>query len=126
MNSEEIIQAFVQVIEDYCDVFVSFPEAMDDLDYLNQTIIQLENKPNQEIAKAIQEWLYKYPSIAERVRDIYQPPVVRKPSAKPSSSKPSPSIKEENIITNRFPELPKILRKRIIGYTETATQKNES
>ncbi len=125
MNSEEIIQAFVQVIEDYSDIFVSFPEAMDDLDYLNQTIIQLEKKPNQEIAKAIQEWLYKYPSIAERVRDVYQPPVVRKPSTKLSSSKSSPSIKDENIIRNRYPDLPKNLRKRIYS-TETATQSNES
>lgn len=125
MNSEELIQAFLQVIEEHSKIFVAFPEAIDDLSNLNEIIIQLENQTNKKIADAIQEWLYNYPSIDVFVRDVWQPPAVRKPSTKLSSSKSSSSIKDENIIRNRYPDLPKNLRKRISS-TETTAQSNES
>ncbi|PAX59969.1 hypothetical protein [Brunnivagina elsteri] len=112
-NSEGLIQTFLQVVEDYPEVFDT--EMIDDFDNLNKKIIELENQPNQEIADAIQKWLYKYPSLAEFVMDVWQPPAVRKPKPKlvtePQPQSPSP--KYENTLTNRYPDLPKNLIKRI-------------
>ena len=112
LTPEKIIAAFLEIFEHRAEVFSE--SAREDLSNLNIQITQLKDRPNQEVADAIRDWCRNYPNIAEVVLDL----AWRKPT--PKATEPN---KQEGILTNRYPELPANLRKRI---NSSATEKSPS
>lgn len=102
MTPEQIIAAFLEVWENYPDLFLA-PDIEADLESLNQSITSAIDRSNEDIAKLIQNWCKNHPIIRDVVRDASRKPKPRK----------SKDITLENLLENRYPEIPKILRQKI-------------
>ncbi|MEG3976684.1 hypothetical protein QT970_18970 [Microcoleus sp. herbarium8] len=101
MTDEQFISGFLAVFETNPEVFEQ-AGAVDDLANLSNTISQMADKSNNEVADAIGYWCANYPKITDEINNF-----IRKP-------KPQPTKKEaqEPRLLNRYPELPENLKKR--------------
>ncbi|MEG4912855.1 hypothetical protein [Microcoleus sp. B7-D4] len=102
MNDDQrYISAFLQIFETQPEVFEEVG-AVEDLANLNQTISQMVDESDEEVADTIGTWCKKYPKIRDTLRSI----INRK-------LKPEPTKKEaqDPKLSNRYPELPENLRK---------------
>ena len=102
MTDKEFISGFLAVFETKPEVFEQVG-AVDDLANLSNTISQMADKSNNEVADALGDWCAKYPKITDEVNYI-----IRK-------IKPEPTKKEGQNprLSNRYPELPENLKKRL-------------
>lgn len=102
MTPKEIIAAFLEVWENHPNLFLS-SDVEPDLDILNQSLSSSPDTTSADIAKEIQEWCKKHPTIRDSVRL--------------STKKPKPKRSEDtslkNILRNQYPEISKILRQKI-------------
>jgi hypothetical protein len=100
MKPEEIITNFWQVWQNKPDLLLA-PEVEKDLGSLSQKITSLSDTTNADlVAKQIQEWCKKHPSIRDLVCISH-----KKPKPKKSDDK---SV--EKTLHNRFPELSQVLQ----------------
>lgn len=103
MNDDQrYISGFLQVFETKPEIFEE-EGAVEALASLNQTISQMVNKCDEEVADAIGKWCKNYPKIREMINSIS-----RKPD--PQRTKKE---EQEPRLSNRYPELPENLKKRI-------------
>ncbi|WP_293127424.1 hypothetical protein [Microcoleus sp. bin38.metabat.b11b12b14.051] len=102
MTDEEFISAFLQVFEAKPEVFEQVG-AVDALATLSNTISQMADSSNQEVADAIGNWCQDYPKITDEINSIS-----RKPD--PQRTKKE---EQEPRLSNRYPELPEKLKKRL-------------
>ena len=100
MTDEEFISGFLAVFETKPEVFEQVA-AVDDLANLSNTISQMADKSNKEVADTIGYWCTNYPKITDEINKVDR------------KIKPQPTKKEgqEPKLSNRYPELPKKLRK---------------
>jgi hypothetical protein len=104
MNDDQrYISGFLQIFETKPEVFEEVG-AVEDLANLNQTISQMVDRSDEEIADALGTWCKKYPKIRDTLHSI----ISRK-------LKPEPTKKEaqDPKLSNRYPELPENLKKRL-------------
>jgi len=66
MTDEEVIAGFLEVFEKNPQIFVEQLGAVDALQNLSNTISDMTDKSNKEVAHAIGEWCEKYPAIKMR------------------------------------------------------------
>ena len=102
MTDEEFISGFLAVFETKPEVFEQVG-AVDDLANLSNTISQMADKSNNEVADVIGDWCANYPKITDEINKIER------------KLKPQPTKKEgqEPKLSNRYPELPENLKKRL-------------
>lgn len=103
MNDDQAyISAFLQVFETQADLFEKVG-AIAALDELNQTISDMGDKSDEEVADAIAKWCEDYPEISKAInlKD-------RKPQPKPRNKEG-----QEPRLTNLYPQLPEHLKKRL-------------
>ncbi len=119
MTDEQFISGFLAVFETQPEVFEQVravetqPEvfeqvrAVDDLANLSNTISQMADKSNKEVADAIGEWCENYPKITDEINKI------NKVDEDDRKLKPDRTKKEgqEPKLANRYPKLPENLRK---------------
>ena len=100
MTDEQFISGFLAVFETKPEVFEQVG-AVDDLANLSNTISQMADKSNNEVADTLGDWCANYPKITDEINKIER------------KLKPQPTKKEgqEPKLSNRYPELPKKLRK---------------
>ena len=100
MTDEEFISGFLAVFETKPELFEQVG-AVDDLANLSNTISQMADKSNKEVADTIGHWCTNYPKITDEINKVDR------------KIKPQPTQKEgqEPKLSNRYPELPKKLRK---------------
>ena len=100
MTDEQFISGFLAVFETKPEVFEQVG-AVDDLANLSNTISQMADKSNKEVADTIGYWCTNYPKITDEINKVDR------------KIKPQPTKKEgqEPKLSNRYPELPKKLRK---------------
>ena len=101
MTDEQFISGFLAVFETKPEVFED-AGAVDDLANLNNTISQMADKSNNEVADAIGDWCANYPKITDEINKFDN----RK--LKPEATKKEG---QEPKLSNRYPELPENLRK---------------
>ena len=103
-DDEEFIAAFLEVFENNPQIFVDQLGAVDALNNLSNTISEMTDKSNEEVADAIGEWCEEYPNITNEINSI----IIRK-------LKPKPIKKEgqEPMLSDRYPSLPENLRNRL-------------
>ena len=99
MTPEKTIESFLLVWENQPELFLA---AGVDLDSLNQEITSSSDATNEAVAKKIQEWCKKHPSIRDVVR-------VAPKKFKPKNNTPTPQ-EEDRTLENRYPEISKVLR----------------
>lgn len=102
MTDEEFISGFLAVFETKPEVFEQ-AGAVDDLANLSNTISQMGDKSNNEVADALGDWCANYPKITDEINKIER------------KLEPQPTKKEaqEPKLSNRYPELPENLKKRL-------------
>jgi 2-oxo-4-hydroxy-4-carboxy--5-ureidoimidazoline (OHCU) decarboxylase len=102
MTDEEFISGFLAVFETKPEVFEQ-AGAVDDLANLSNTISQIADKSNNEVADALGDWCANYPKITDEINKIER------------KLEPQPTKKEaqEPKLSNRYPELPESLKKRL-------------
>lgn len=104
MNDDKAyISAFLQVFETQPDLFEQVG-AVAALANLNQTISDMGDKSDEEVADAIGKWCEDYPKIANAIN-----------LKKDKKWEPQPTKQEsqEPKLTNRYPELPESLKKHL-------------
>lgn len=102
MTDEEFISGFLAVFETKPEVFEQ-AGAVDDLANLNNTISQMADKSNKEVADAIGSWCENYPKITDEINKFDR-------KLKPEATKKEG---QEPKLSNRYPKLPENLRKRL-------------
>jgi len=70
MTDEEFIAGFLEVFEKKPQIFVEQAGAVDALKNLSNTISDMRDKSNKEVAHAIGEWCEKYPAITNEINEI--------------------------------------------------------
>ena len=103
MNDDQAyISNFLQVFENQPDLFEQVG-AVVALANLNQTISEMGDKSDEEVADAIAKWCEDYPEITKAInlKD-------RKPEPKPRNKEG-----QEPRLTNLYPQLPEHLKKRL-------------
>jgi hypothetical protein len=69
-DDEEFIAGFLEVFEKNPQIFVEQPGAVDALNNLSNTISDMTDKSNEEVADAIGEWCEEYPDITNEINEI--------------------------------------------------------
>lgn len=103
MNDDQAyIAAFLQVFETQPDLFEKVG-AVAALANLNQTISDMADKSDEEVADAIAKWCEDYPEISKAI------------NLKDRKWEPQPTKQEsqEPKLRDRYPDLPKNLKKRL-------------
>ena len=100
MTGEQFISGFLAVFETKPEVFEQVG-AVDDLANLSNTISQMADKSNKEVADAIGYWCENYPKITDEINKFDR-------KLKPEATKKEG---QEPKLANRYPELPENLRK---------------
>ncbi|PSB46802.1 hypothetical protein C7B67_19770 [filamentous cyanobacterium Phorm 6] len=101
-DDEKFISGFLQVFETKPELFEQFG-AVEALANLNNTISQMADSSNQEVADAIGNWCEDYPEITNEINLTD-----RKLQPKPTK------IEGQNErLSNRYPELPENIKKHI-------------
>ena len=102
MTDEEFISGFLAVFETKPEVFEQVG-AVDDLANLSNTISQMADKSNNEVADALGDWCANYPKITDEIHKFERKP------------EPQPTKKEEQELRllDRYPELPENLKKHL-------------
>lgn len=102
MTDQEFISGFLAVFETKPEVFEQ-AGAVDDLANLSNTISQMADKSNNEVADALGDWCANYPKITDEINKIER------------KLEPQPTKKEaqEPKLSSRYPELPENLKKRL-------------
>jgi len=104
MTDEEVIAGFLEVFEKTAQIFVEQLGAVEALKNLSNTISDMTDKSNEEVAHAMGEWCEEYPNITNEINSI----ISRKLEPKP--------IKKEGqqpMLSNRYLSLPENLRNRL-------------
>ena len=70
MTDEEVIAGFLEVSEKTPQIFVEQPGAVEALKNLSNTISDMTDKSNEEVAHTIGEWCEKYPAITNEINSI--------------------------------------------------------
>src|SRR4028118_904533 len=70
MTDEEVIAGFLEIFEKNPQIFVEQPGAVDALKNLSNTISDMTDKSNEEVADAIGEWCEEYPAITNEINEI--------------------------------------------------------
>jgi hypothetical protein len=102
MTDEEFISGFLKVFETKPEIFEQFG-AVDALANLSNTISQMADSSNKEVADAIGNWCADYPKITDEINLIDR-------KIKPEATKKE---EQEPRLSNRYPELPENLKKRL-------------
>ena len=112
MTDEEFIAGFLEVFEKNPKIFVEQPGAVDALKNLSNTISDITDKSNEEVAHAIGEWWETYPAITNEINEINSIILYK-------NLEPKPIKKEgrEPMLSNRYPSLPENLRNRLAKST---------
>ncbi|MEG4285854.1 hypothetical protein QUB68_22235 [Microcoleus sp. A006_D1] len=107
-DDEKFISGFLQVFETKPELFEQFG-AVDALANLNNTISQMADSSNQEVADAIGNWCEDYPEITNEII------LIDRQDGKDRKLQPKATkIEGQNErLSNRYPELPENLKKRI-------------
>lgn len=102
MTDEQFISGFLAVFETKPEIFEQ-AGAVDDLANLSNTISQMADKSNNEVADAIGNWCADYPKITDEINKFER------------KLEPQPTKKEaqDPKLSNRYPELPENLKKRL-------------
>jgi hypothetical protein len=103
-DDEEFIAGFLEVFENNPQIFVEQPGAVDALKNLSNTISDMTDKSNEEVADAIGEWCEEYPDITNEINSIISRKLEPKPIKKEG---------QEPMLSNRYPSLPENLRNRL-------------
>ncbi|MFM9267745.1 hypothetical protein [Tychonema sp. BBK16] len=116
MTDEQFISGFLAVFETQPEVFEQVravetqPEvfeqvrAVDDLANLSNTISQMADKSNKEVADAIGAWCENYPKITDEINKSSDKKLIPQPTKKEG---------QEPKLSNRYPKLPENLKKRL-------------
>jgi hypothetical protein len=107
MTDEEFIGGFLEVFQKNPPIFVEQPGAVDALKNLSNTISDMTDKSNEEVADAIGEWCEEYPAITNEINEINSN-ISRKLEPKPIKKEG-----QEPMLSNRYPSLPENLRHRL-------------
>jgi len=101
-DDENFISGFLQVFETKPELFEQFG-AVEALANLSNTISQMADSSNQEVADAIGNWCEDYPEITNEINLIDR------------KIKPQPTKTEgqNERLSNRYPELPENLKKHL-------------
>jgi hypothetical protein len=102
MTDEQFISGFLAVFETKPEVFEQVG-AVDDLANLSNTISQMADKSNNEVADALGDWCANYPKITDEINKFNR-------KLKPEATKKEA---QDPKLSNRYPELPKNLKKRL-------------
>jgi hypothetical protein len=102
MTDEEFISGFLTVFESKPEIFERVG-AVDALANLNNTISQMADSSNKEVADAIGKWCEDYSQITDEINLIDR-------KIKPQATK---TEEQEPKLSNRYPELPENLKKRL-------------
>ncbi|MEG5060212.1 hypothetical protein QUB60_20145 [Microcoleus sp. A2-C5] len=102
MTDEQFISGFLAVFETKPEVFEQFGAA-DALANLSNTISQMADSSNKEVADAIGNWCQDYPKITDEINLMAR-------KIKPQATK---TEGQNERLSNRYPELPENLKKRI-------------
>jgi len=108
MTDEEFISAFLQVFETKPEIFEQFG-AVEALENLNNTISQMADSSNQEVADAIGNWCEDYPEISNEINLID----IKGGNDRKLQPQPTKTEGISEMLSNRYPELPENLKKRI-------------
>jgi len=108
MTDEELIAGFLKVFEKNPQIFVEQPGAVDALKNLSNTISDMTDKSNEEVAEAIGECCEEYPAITNEINEINSIILYKKLEPKPINKEG-----QEPMLSNRYPSLPENLRNRL-------------
>jgi|GEM_PF-1454917 len=97
-DDEEFIAGFLEVFEKNPQKFVEQPGAVDALKNLSNTISDMTDKSNEEVADAIGEWCEEYPDITNEINSIISRKLEPKPIKKEG---------QEPMLSNRYPSFRK-------------------
>jgi hypothetical protein len=104
MNDDQrYIFAFLQVFETKVELFEQVG-AVEDLANLNQDIAQMVDESDEDVAYAIGQWCKKYPRIIDAVNLVNTKKLIPEATKKEA---------QEPRLSNRYPELPENLKKRL-------------
>jgi hypothetical protein len=106
-DDEEFIAGFLEVFEKNPQIFVEQPGAVDALKNLSNTISDMTDKSNEEVADAIGKWCEEYPAITNEINEI------NSTSSRRLEPKPIKKEGQEPMLSNRYPSLPENLRNRL-------------
>jgi hypothetical protein len=104
MTDEEFISGFLAVFETKPEVFEQVG-AVDDLANLSNTISQMADKSNNEVADTLGNWCAKYPKITDEINKFerkLKPVLIKGESQEPMLSNRYPSLLEN--LKNRLPK----------------------
>ena len=104
MTDEEFIASFLEVFENNPQIFIEQPGAVDALKNLSNTISDMTDKSNEEVADAIGEWCEEYPNITNEINSIISRKLEPKPIKKEG---------QEPMLSIRYPSWPENLRNRL-------------
>ena len=107
MTDEEVIAGFLEVFEKNPQIFVQQPGAVDPLKNLSNTISDMTDKSNEEVAHAIGKWCEEYPDIRNEINEI------NSNSSRKLEPKPIKKEGQEPMLSNRYSSLPENLRNRL-------------
>lgn len=102
MTDEQFISGFLAVFETKPEVFEQ-AGAVDDLANLSNTISQMADQSNNEVADALGDWCANYPKITDEINKFER-------KLKPEATKKEA---QEPKLSNRYPELPENLKKHL-------------
>ncbi len=107
-DDEKFISGFLQVFETKPEVFEQ-AGAADALENLSNTISQMADSSNKEVADAIGNWCEDYPQISDEIN------LIDKADGKDRKIQPQPTKTEgqNERLSNRYPELPENTKKRL-------------
>jgi hypothetical protein len=109
MTDEEVIAGFLEVFEKNPQIFVELPGAVDALKNLSNTISDMTDKCNEEVAHAMGEWCEEYPAITNEINQINSIILYKKLEPKPIKKEG-----QEPMLSNRYPSWPENLRNRLV------------
>jgi len=104
MTDEEVIAGFLEVFEKTAQIFVEQLGAVEALKNLSNTISDMTDKSNEEVAHAMGEWCEEYPNITNEINSIISRKLEPKPIQKEG---------QQPMLSNRYLSLPENLRNRL-------------
>src|SRR4028118_441700 len=107
MTDEEVIAGFLEVFEKNPQIFVEQPGAVEALKNLSNTISDMTDKSNEEVAHAMGEWCEKYPAITNEINEINSIILYQKLEPKPIKTE------GQHMLSRRYLSLPENLRNRL-------------
>ena len=113
MTDQELIAGFLEVFEKNPQIFVEQPGAVDTLKNLSNTISDITDKSNEEVAEAIGECCEEYPAIKNEINSTDITNEINSIISRKLEPKPIKKEAQEPMLSNRYPSLPKNLRNRL-------------